>query len=287
VQDPQCARGLALLLLALSALAASSAAMLGSWAARSTGDGVVLAAQAPTSTPPPAGIWRPAPGTSWQWQLTTPVDRSVDAAVYDVDLFDNDASVVAALHAQGRRVVCYLSAGTWENWRPDASAFPAAVKGNRNGWPGERWLDIRRLDILGPIMSARLDLCRTKGFDAVEADNVDGYANSSGFPLSYQDQLAYNRYLASAAHAHGLSIALKNDLDQVADLLPSFDWALNEQCFQYHECDRLAPFVSAGKAVFEVEYYLSTSRFCPRANSLNFDSLLKHLSLDAYRVPCR
>ncbi len=269
-----------LLLFALLPLAASATTLAGLWRALPGAERVALAAQAP------GGVWQPAPGTSWQWQLTTPVDRSVDAAIYDIDLFDNDASVVAALHAQGREVICYLSAGTWENWRPDAGRFPAAVRGSSNGWPGERWLDIRRLDVLGPIMEARLDLCKTKGFDGVEADNVDGYANRTGFPLTYQDQLTYNRYLAGAAHARGLSIGLKNDLDQVRDLVSSFDWALNEQCFQYNECQLLTPFISAGKAVFQVEYSLSTSQFCPQALAMGFSSMRKRQALDAYREPC-
>jgi hypothetical protein len=76
-------------------------------------------------------------------------------------------------------------------------------------WPGEKWLDVRQIDTLAPIMRSRLDLCKSKGFDAVEADHVDGYSNSSGFPLSAEDQLRYNRFLASKAHARGLSIGLK------------------------------------------------------------------------------
>src|SRR6266576_2472902 len=100
-------------------------------------------------------VWQPALNTIWQWQLTTPVDQTVNAQMYDIDMFDNDVSVVASLHAQGRKVICYISAGTFENWRPDAASFPAVVKGNAvSGWPGETWLDIRRLDILGPIMTA-------------------------------------------------------------------------------------------------------------------------------------
>jgi len=232
-------------------------------------------------------LWRPVLNTQLQWQLSTPVDQSINAQVYDIDLFDNDAAVVSSLHAKGRKVICYLSAGSWENWRPDAGKFPDVVKGNNNGWPGEKWLDIRRLDVLGPIMEARMDLCKQKGFDAVEPDNVDGYTNSTGFPLTAQDQIAYNKFLASAAHARGLSVGLKNDIDQVAALLPYFDWALNEQCFQYSECSTLLPFVAAGKAVFEVEYKGQTSTFCPQANSMNFNSLLKNLNLDAYRVACR
>src|SRR3954470_2981305 len=181
-------------------------------------------------------IWIPPQVSSWQWQLTTPVDQTVNASVFDIDLSDNSASVVASLHAKGRKVICYISAGTYENWRPDASQFPASVRGSSNGWPGEQWLDIRRLDVLGPIMQARLDLCKAKGFDAVEPDNIDGYTNKTSFPLSSVDQLAYNRFLAKAAHTRGLSIGLKNDIDQARDLVGDFDWALNEQCFQYNEC---------------------------------------------------
>lgn len=232
-------------------------------------------------------LWQPNLNTSWQWQLSTPVDQSVNVQMYDIDMFDNDAGVVASLHNAGRKVMCYVDVGTWENWRPDADQFPKSVKGKNNGWPGEKWLDIRRIDILGPIMKARMDLCKAKGFDALEPDNIDGYTNSTGFPLTYQDQITYNTFIANEAHARGLSVALKNDLDQVGDLLPIFDFALDEQCFQYNECNLLLPFIGANKAVFEVEYKLNTNKFCPSANAMNFNSMKKHLSLDAYRVPCR
>ncbi len=240
-----------------------------------------LHAQAPA-------MWKPAPNTTWQWQLTGRLDMSVEADVFDVDLFDVTAAQVAELRSRGRRVICYLSAGSFERWRPDAGLFPDSIKGNTlDGWPDERWLDIRRLDVLGPLMEARLDLCKAKGFDAVEPDNIDAYVNRSGFPLTYSDQLRYNLFLAEAAHRRGLSIGLKNNLDQVRDLLPHYDWAMNEECFQYRECHKLQPFVEAGKAVFHVEYVGDPATFCAQANALNFNSLKKNLSLDAYRVPCR
>jgi hypothetical protein len=237
---------------------------------------------------PAESRWKPAVNTSWQVQFSgLPVDQSIRVVMFDIDLFDNDASVVASLHAQGRKVVCYMNAGAWENWRPDADQFPSSVKGRwLSGWPGERWLDIRQLSVLGPIMEARMDLCKARGFDGIDPDNVDGYTNNTGFPLTYQDQLTYNLFLANAAHARGLSIGLKNDLDQVNDLLPAYDWALNEQCFEYNECNTLLPFVDAGKAVFNIEYNLKTSQFCPQANAMRFNSMRKHLSLDAYREPC-
>ena len=247
------------------------------------------AAPNPVATPPPpvAGVWRPAQATTWQWQLSGVIDQSVPAQMYDIDLFDNSASLVASLQAKGRRVVCYISAGSYEGGRPDASSFPAAVLGNTlDGWPNERWLDVRRLDLLGPIMEKRLDQCRAKGFDGVEPDNVDGYSNGSGFPLKAADQLAYNRFLAQAAHARGLSIGLKNDLAQAKELEPAFDWAINEQCFQYNECGLLSPFLNAGKAVFVTEYDVATSSFCPSARSMKIMAMRKRLQLDAYREPC-
>jgi len=49
------------------------------------------------------GRWHPAPTTQpWQWQLQGKIDSGVDASVYDVDGFETPASVVRALHEQGR-----------------------------------------------------------------------------------------------------------------------------------------------------------------------------------------
>ena len=232
--------------------------------------------------------WRPHPGTSWQWQLSGAIDTSVDARMYDIDLFETSRATIDRLHQDGRVVICYFSAGSRENWRPDRDRFPSSVLGKTlAGWPDEQWLDIRRLDVLAPIMEARLDLAVDKGCDGVEPDNVDGYANDTGFPLSGHDQLRFNRWLARAAHSRGLSVGLKNDLNQVRELVDDFDWALNEQCFQYNECDRLTPFIQRGKAVFGVEYQGDPATFCPRANSMNFDWLKKNLALGAWRIPCR
>lgn len=246
------------------------------------------ATTAAMTSEPPAAIWRPRPGASWQIQLTGTVDTSADAQIYDVDLFDTPQLVIDELHAHGRKVICYFSAGSWENWRTDADRFPSAVIGQvLEGWPDERWLDIRRLDVLAPLMAARLDLAAQKRCDGVDPDNVDAYANRSGFPLSAENQLVYNRWLAAEAHRRGLSIGLKNDLGQVPELVDSFEWALNEQCFQYDECDRLLPFVEAGKAVLGIEYDLAPEDFCSQANAMNFDFLKKRLDLDSWRLPCR
>ncbi len=245
----------------------------------------------PTSMPPPGSIWQPPLVTSWQWQLAGTLDQSFAVDMYDIDMFETGASAVAALHAQGRKAICYISAGTWENWRPDANQFPKSVIGKPDpGWSGEYWLDIRRIDILGPIMKARMDQCKQKGFDGLEPDNVDGYQNNTGFAITYQDQINYNTFIANEAHARGLSVGLKNDLEQVDDLRPAFDWLLVEDCYAQGECNKLTPFVSAGKAVFDAEYTdtgVTMAQFCPVLNALNVNAIFKHRNLDAWRQACR
>ena len=246
--------------------------------------------QASGSSPrPPASAarWQPARGLTWQWQLTGTVDTSLPVQVYDVDAVTTPASTVAVLHAAGKHVICYVNVGAKETFRGDAASFPpAVVGGGLEGWPGENWLDIRQWDALRPIMTARLQSCRAKGFDGVEPDNVDGYANHSGFPLTAADQLAYNRHIADLAHSLGLAAGLKNDVEQAATLQPAFDFAVNEECAHYDECDRLKPFVAAGKPVFHVEYDLATSAFCATTKALGFSSMRKKVSLDAWREAC-
>jgi hypothetical protein len=245
----------------------------------------------PSSLPPAVDWWRPAPGLTWQWHLSEPpVDTSVDAQVYDIDLFDNEASVIEELHAQGRKVICYISVGSREDWRPDADQFPSVVLGNDyEGWPGEKWLDIRRIDLLAPIMRLRLDLCKTKGFDGVEPDNIEIYDNATGFPLTYADQLAYARWLADEAHSRGLAIGLKNAPDMVADSLSFFDYAITEDCFYYNWCDEMLPFIAAGKPVFAAEYTdmdVDFSAACTWGRQHKVSFIQKNRILTAFRVAC-
>lgn len=251
----------------------------------------LLAGCGPAPGPDPAGKpsaarWQPAPGTDWQWQLSGRLDTTVDAPVYDIDGFDRSAAEVAALHRKGRKVICYLSTGAWEKFRPDAARFPTEVLGKGNGWKGERWLDIRRTDVLEPLMETRIAMCAKKGFDAVEPDNMDGYRNRTGFPLTAADQLRYNRLIARAAHRHGMAAGLKNDLPQIPELVADFDFAVNEQCAQYEECEELTPFVKAGKAVFHVEYELPVARFCAQSRRLKLSSLRKAYELGPWRQEC-
>ncbi|MBW2735239.1 MAG: endo alpha-1,4 polygalactosaminidase [Deltaproteobacteria bacterium] len=205
--------------------------------------------------------------------------------MFDIDLFDNSSETIAQLKAMGRVVICYFSAGSYEDWRADASDIPVAARGLKmSGW-NELWLDVRDAGVR-EVMVGRLDLAKTKGCDGVEPDNVDGYSNRTGFPLTFDDQLDYNKFLASAAHQRGLSIALKNDLDQVKDLEPFFDFAINEECLQWNECDMLSPFIAKGKAVFHTEYEGDATTVCAKTAPLQLSTLIKRLDLDAWYIAC-
>ncbi|MFC0848716.1 endo alpha-1,4 polygalactosaminidase [Streptomyces noboritoensis] len=239
-----------------------------------------------SSSKPGGARWQPRPGLAWQWQLTGKLDPTVDVPVYDVDGFNVSKAQVDDLHRRGRKVICYVSTGAWEDFRPDADRFPKSVLGKSNGWKGERWLDVRRTDVLGPLMAKRFDMCREKGFDAVEPDNMDGYDNETGFPLTASHQLAYNRLIARLAHDRGMAVGLKNDLDQIPELVGDFDFAVNEQCAEFGECGVLGAFTRAGKAVFHVEYDKAPAGFCAEARELRLSSMRKELDLGPWRRAC-
>jgi hypothetical protein len=237
--------------------------------------------------PPVAGArWIPKPGTTWQWQLNGSVDLSVDAQVYDVDGFTTSADTVRELHNRGRKVICYVEVGSAEDFRPDHGAWPKEVLGKDNGWKGEKWIDIRNPEKLKPVIAARFDMCRDKGFDGIEPDLMDGYANDTGFPITAAHQLAFNRWVADIAHARGMSVGLKNDVEQVPQLVGSFEFAVNEECAEFDECDGLKPFIDAGKAVFHAEYKAAPASFCAESKALKLSSVKKNLNLDAARTTC-
>lgn len=238
--------------------------------------------------------FQPTPGTTWQWQLKGTLNTSHQATVYDIDLFNNSAETIATLQGQGRRVICYFSAGSYEDFREDAGQFPQEVLGNPlEDFPDERWLDVRSEDVLN-IMLARLDTAVEKGCDGVEPDNVDGFANDSGFNLTADDQLLFNARIANAAHERNLSVGLKNDLDQVEALEDYFDFAVNEQCHEFDECKTLQPFIDANKAVFNAEYdatYVDDAaardQICQTSAAMNLSSLILPVDLDdSFRLTC-
>lgn len=122
-------------------------------------------------------------------------------------------------------------------------------------------------------------MCASKGFDAVHPDNVVGYENATGFPLSAADQIVYNAWFAALAHERHLAIAFA-DSDQIPQLDPTDDYGLAESC-SAQGCGAFSPFHADGKAVFIIEYTNATSSathtgtYCPQDEALGFDVMLK------------
>jgi endo-alpha-1,4-polygalactosaminidase (GH114 family) len=241
--------------------------------------------------------------------------------VFDIDLYVDgrvsrnnhtvNTAAVEVIHDRGAHAICYVSAGTAERFRPDYRRYVRFDRRHHHSligkpfsstFPNEYWLNIKNArgqrDFILRRVEARTEKCARAGFDGVEYDNVDAYAQgrkSTGWRIKSRGQLLFNRALARIAHRNGLSVALKNDLGQLERLEPHFDYAINEQCFQYHECgNNPAPgyrvFTRAGKAVFQVEYRIRRNRFCDRAAALGASSIKKarDFSLDARPwKPCR
>ncbi|KAJ5196296.1 hypothetical protein N7449_006775 [Penicillium cf. viridicatum] len=202
-----------------------------------------------------AAIWQPAAGVKWQIQLVDAVeDTTIDADIWDIDLFDNTAETITTLQNKGHKVICYFSAGTYEDWRPDISKFDTADFGsNLDEWPGERWLDIKSSSVRA-IMSSRLDMAQQKGCDGVDPDNIDAYGNENGLGLMEADSVDFLTFLASESHSRGMSIGLKNGGDIIGSVIDKMQWSVNEQCAEYDECETYAAFTEINKPVFHIEY---------------------------------
>jgi hypothetical protein len=248
-----------------------------------TSDGGVSSAGGSGDTTP-GDYWKPPAGATWQWQLSEQVDTPLKVDVYDID-WEVDRATVDKLHAAGIKVICYVSVGSWEDFRPDAEDFPKAVIGkDYDGWPGEKYVDIRSPE-LRAVMSARFDVCQQKGFDAIEPDNQDVYelGADSGFPLTKQDGVDYAKWLATSAHSRGMGIGQKNAASITKEIVAIYDWALTESCYSDGNwCGDVEAYVDAGKPVFMCEYeQTSFNAACAAWQKRQFSPILKGLDLDA------
>ncbi len=241
-------------------------------------------------------FWSPTPSASWQIELAHPLTNvTFNESIYDIDMFDNNATTITKLHRLGRKVICYFSAGSFENWRPDAGSFSNKTDLGKplDGWAGEWWLNTNSSNVRN-IMLSRLDLAVTKGCDGVDPDNVDGYDNENGLGLTQADAVSYVNFLADAAHARNLSVGLKNAGEIIPQVLEKVQWAVNEQCVQYGECDTWQPFVEAGKPVFHIEYpggapnvaVQKVDSICGDADAKGFETVMKEMDLDDWVEAC-
>lgn len=268
---------------------------------------------APQATP---SWWRPGTGVlPWQWILSHPLntenaqDMGINSrtyqgssaakpVVYDIDGFNNTASVVASIHARGAHAICYVEVGALENYRPDASAFPIATRGNSiPDYPDERYLDITNETVVS-LIKARIAMCRDKGFDAIEPDIDDSYGMNTGFSISLPNEVQYLTNLANYAHSLGMAWGLKNGADAgdpqsfIAAMLPSIDFTVIEEPFYLNTIGNFYPLLyNTNKAAFVAEYTNDTAdaaSFCTKATSDHVNAALFSVDLDAsIRVGCQ
>ncbi len=238
---------------------------------------------------PAIDYWQPTAGLNWQWQLSETVGEPLAVDVYDID-WEAEAAVVQKLHARNIRVICYVSVGSYEDFRPDAKDFPASVLGNDyEGWPGEKYVDIRS-SALRAIIERRFDICARKGFDAIEPDNMDVFeiGSDSGFPLTRANGVEFADWLAGAAHARGMAIGQKNAASITADIHARYQWALTEDCYSGGRwCDDVSAYADENKPVFMCEYSSSSFKSaCSFGLPKHFSPILKGMDLDAAVTFC-
>lgn len=257
------------------------------------GLGVGLPVKEAKSKEKPPSRWKPAIGNTWQIQLNGPLtSMTVAAHNYDIDLFENNETTIKALHRMNAKVICYFSAGTYEDGRPDASAFAkSSVGSNVVDWAGEKWLDIRSASVRS-VMAARIKLAKEKGCDGVDPDNVDGYSRKdTGFRLTKGDAIKYLQFLAGEAHSRGLAIGLKNSAELASSVMDHMDWDICESCVVYNECRTYQPFIMAGRPVFHIEYVdgdkpVNLTAACNAPGTRGFSTLLKRQNLDEWFLAC-
>jgi hypothetical protein len=129
-------------------------------------------------------VWRPTAGAKWQVVIKNNISVNpfaagggggfapTDVQIIDVDLFNTPAEVFAGLHARGKKIICYFSAGTSEEWRPDYKMLQPGDMGEKLGcWPGERYLNIRSERVF-QVMLGRIKMAAERGCDALDPDNM-------------------------------------------------------------------------------------------------------------------
>jgi hypothetical protein len=264
----------------------------------------------------------PTGSVSWQWVLNHPLDTGNPSdlgtddslpdgspapapSVYDIDAIINPASTVAALHARGAHVICYVEAGSAGNYYTAAQEGiatsyydqlkAAGVLGNvLPGYSQENFVNINAPVAVGIIESMIRQQCAAKGFDAVETDldeTFTGYDGATGFPLTESDEQTFLTTLSSYIHNLGMGWIAKNLVDTgdnfATTMEPLADGLLTENCNQWSQCGQAGAYIANGKGVFNAEYNLTTSQFCPADDAAGIDGARIDPSVDGYRQPCR
>eukprot|EP00903_Cladosiphon_okamuranus_P017306 g15946.t1 len=230
--------------------------------------------------PPLPPVWTPTVGQTWNYHLNA-ADMLPEEVMPEVDVYviDMDGGHVEAtietLRTAGKYVVCYISIGTFENWRTDwglddddpTNDFPAEAIGEPlSDWEGERYLDSTFIKedenepAVYEIMRGRVAKAKALGCHGIEPDNMAvGYLENTGVNVDRAASRLYADWFRDLVQTEGMRVGMKNlvwdDDAELPDLAAKFDFGVNEQCSQYDECNLPREwFIDAGKPVFHVEY---------------------------------
>jgi hypothetical protein len=243
--------------------------------------------------------------------ITAAIVADPAATTDQVDSYPPAVHALAALHNSGRHAIAYGTVGDAEDFRPDYQQmvdFDNACGGCFIGaafsktFPNEYYVNINndkgQADFMRKIYRGRMDRAAAAGFESFEPDVMFAAGNKSGFTISCATQLAYNLNVAADAHADNLSVAAKDLGYACSDatyelnnqqIVAAFDYVVDEQCWQYSFCQDYKTgtynFYGAGKAIMNVEYPLSPSKFCPQANADNFNSIKKNKNQSVFDLP--
>jgi len=230
--------------------------------------------------------WKPKPGLKWNWALGTKVSEipieNTDWEVIDIDLYGATKEIIDKMHKNNKKVICYFSAGTYERTREEAQGMlkvNGLVRNKMEEWD-EYWLDFR-LDEVKSFMSERLDLAKAKGCDGIEFDNVDTFTNVNWEDsITVEDQLKYDKWLAKEAHDRKMAAGFKNSIELLEELKDIFDFAINEECNEFGECDDYNVFLNNQLAVFVALYGYTTDKtfmqsICSQVKGLNLSIIIK------------
>jgi hypothetical protein len=230
-------------------------------------------------------------GDRWDWQLKGPADLDRDVEMLTLDPRLVTADQLQALRAQGVDTVCHVNAGTIAETDPGFSDLPPAVIGSAHKTrPNERYLDIRRLQMVVPVITQQIVACKNQGFTAIEPDGLDAYAQDSSFPLTAADTVHYATTLAHVAHGLGLRIAQKNVPELTEAMLPHFDFAITESCFATGTCEQIAAYPKANKPAFNAEYTdadIDFAKACTEGARLNINMIRKDRPVTAPVIFCQ
>lgn len=240
----------------------------------------------PGATP---SVWVPAEDARWLARLDGAVDIEKSADFFYLDPEQQPPEDLTALHAQSRRYLCYLSAGTVESFRDDAELFPARAVGNVvQSFPNERWLDVRDAEVRA-LMSERITALAAAGCDGITPASLTGYEADSGFDLTLQDALDYARFVAEAAHAADMSVGLTGPSALTLGLWQDFDFGLAIGCVSSSMCREYAALTAAKKPVLHVELGDESSApdLCNSAQALGFQAIISDAGFTGRCIDCR